>query len=265
MARNDSLTHITDTATLNPDSLHQDSLLRADSVKIVTDTVITYVPKGYKGINHPSVPASEDWVFGVLMALFMILVLSLARSTAWLSESITNFFHVKERSSIFSKTTLNNSGSRFLLHVFSVGVLSLYAYYYLFDAADGYHFKTYLIYLAITSAFFIFKYLLSRILGYVFLDNLSLKLALESYSNVIFYLSISLYPTLLLQIYGFEWINPYTLTIALILCLIACILIIIKLFQIFFRKFVASFYILLYLCTLEILPLILLYEAFVSI
>jgi hypothetical protein len=260
MPYSDTTYQATDTATLSTDSLSADSLI--DSTRVVLDTVITYIPKGYKGIAHPSRPASEDWVFGTLLGLFLLLILALSRSSAWLYESVVNFFQVKERSSIFSNISVDNSRSRMLLFIFSFGVFGLYAYYYIFSSKDNFHFEVYLLYAGVVAVFFILKYLISQILGYVFFDALSLKFARESYSNIVFYLGISLFPLLFFQIYGPEWLNSYALTTALILCLIACILIIIKLFQIFFKKSVAFFYIMLYLCTLEILPLILLFEAF---
>lgn len=257
----DTIHSVADTTGLLSDSLKSDTIVAAKP-RFVLDTTYTYIPKGYVGVNHPSSPSSESWVFGLFMLLFFILILAASRSTAWLSESVKNFFQVKERSSIFSKTTLNNSQSKTFFHIFSYNIFSLFVYYAMYNPNDGFQAKTYLFYLLAILLFILFKYVTGQIVGYVFLDQAALKLIKDSYSNVIIYLGIVLSPILLLQIYAPNWMKIYTLTGAFIVCIIVYILIIIKLFQIFFKKFVASFYILLYLCTLEILPLIALLEVF---
>jgi hypothetical protein len=116
--------------------------------------------------------------------------------------------------------------------------------------------------LILTGLFFGIKSVLFNVIGYVFLTPSSQKLARESYSNIVSVLGVSLFPFLILQIYIPSYLYNAIEIISLIICMAACILVIIKLFQIFFHKIVASFYILLYLCTLEILPSIILYRVY---
>ena len=262
MPQADSLRLTTDTATILSDSIQKsDSLAAIDSTALV-DSLKIHIIRGFEGIPHPSLPSSESWVFGTFLILFVILLISAMRGSDWITESIRTFFQVKERSSIFSKTTMNNFQSRLLLTIFSTGIFSLYAYYLYFDPKSGFHISTYMSFCLATSAFLLFKLLFFQLIGYVFLDNTLLKLARESYFNVMYYLGIVLFPLLIFQIYFPTNLNHSTGIASLIICTIAAILVIIKLFQIFFRKIVASFYILLYLCTLEILPLIILFWAF---
>jgi len=140
--------------------------------------------------------------------------------------------------------------------------LSLYMYLIIFTADNSFSLKEYGYFLVVTGLFFGIKSLLIDLIGFVFLPHSTLKIAKESYYNIVSILGIILFPLLILQIY-----IPYNLyripeISSLIIGIAACIAVIIKLFQIFFHKTVASFYILLYLCTLEILPLFFLYRVY---
>jgi hypothetical protein len=132
----------------------------------------------------------------------------------------------------------------------------------IFNPESHFQLKTYGYFLIITSIFLGIKSMLIDVIGFVFLSPSNKKMAKESYFNIISILGVSLFPLLILQIYipsGYYYITEI---ISLGMCVGACILVIIKLFQIFFHKIVASFYIMLYLCTLEILPLIILYRVY---
>ncbi|MGB4414898.1 MAG: DUF4271 domain-containing protein [Paludibacter sp.] len=258
----DTIRLTSDSAMTISDSLQiTDSLTVVDSTSLI-DTLKAQVFTGFAGIPHPSLPCSENWVFGVILVLFLILVVSLIQNLAWIRESIRTFFQVKERSSFFSKNTVISFRTKFLLVIFSSGVFSLYAYYWLYNPENGFHLSIFLWFYLITISFLIVKFILSQLIGYVFLDSISIRLAKESYFNVLTYMGITLFPALILQIYFPSYLNSSVAIFSLALCVLAAILIIIKLFQIFFKKSIASFYILLYLCTLEILPIIILLKVF---
>lgn len=223
---------------------------------------IVHVPHGFLGIPLPSLPQTENWVFSILIFLFFIFVFSISRSSGLILETVKTFFQLKERSSIFSKTTFNDFRFKFFLILFSIGVLSLYAYLIIHGSTSEFSIKEYGYFLVVTSLFFGIKSLLLDLLGYVFLDPKSLKMAKTSYFNILSFLGIVLFPFLILHIYMPGSLSYLIEIISLIICLIAFILIIIKLFQIFLHKTLASFYILLYLCTLEFLPLIALYRVY---
>lgn len=250
LARVDSLTRV-------------DSLATVDSLRVV-DSIRTVIrlTRGFIGTSHPSFAQTENWVFIVLLALFFLLVFSISRSGSLISETFKNFFQVKERSSIFSRATVNDFQIRLFIIIFSIGVFSLYSYYLLQSAGTDFSFLKFSFVLVATFTFFGLKSLLFDLLGYVFLDSGSLKMAKEGYFNILSLLGIVLFPLLVIQIYIPYNLHNSTEIISLSMCILAYILVVFKLFQIFFHKIVASFYILLYLCTLEFLPLIALYQVY---
>ena len=248
-----------------------DSLAKIDSIRvhdsILADSIksIVAIPRGYLGKAIPSHPQTEQWVFGTLIILFILLVLSSTRSTALFTDTIKTFFQVKDRSSIFSKTTISDFRYRFFTILFSIGVISLYSYLLLYNPNTDFTLTKYSYFIGVTSAYFIIKLLLINLVGYVFTDSRNLKLVKESYFDVILLMGIALFPLMVIYIYSDATLNNSTQLISLIICVLSFLLIIAKLFQIFLHKVVATFYIMLYLCTLEILPLIALYWAYTVI
>jgi len=271
MIQPDTIQALNDSVHALPDSLVKldslariDSLARMDSIHAVADSLkaLALIPKGFLGTPHPSLPQTEGWVFGILLLLFFLLIYSISRSTGLIAETVKSFLEVKERSSIFSKATVNDFRLRFLLTMFSIGVFSLFAYLLMFHSDTTFSIKTYGFVLVSTSVFVGLKSLLFDLMGYVFLSPSTSKMGKEGYFNILSLLGVSLFPFLILRIYVPTHLYDITEIISLVLCVGAAILVIIKLFQIYFHKIVASFYILLYLCTLEILPLIVLYRVY---
>jgi hypothetical protein len=264
MIQPDTINSISKSANILPDSLAKlDSIATADSLHLADSLkAIIQIPRGFIGIPHPSIPQTENWVFVVLMLLFFLLIYSVSQSSGYISDTIKTFFQVKERSSIFSKATVNDSRFRFLFILFAIIVLSLYVYFFLHKIDRPFTMHEFWLILVVTSLYLILKLFLFNIIGYVFLNQNNLKVAKESYFNILSFLGITLYPLLFVQIYLLESLIGITKVMSLIACIIAAILVIIKLFQIFFQKLLASFYILLYLCTLEILPLIILFKVY---
>ena len=265
MSLPDSIQILTDSSKiLTTDSIARlDSVTNADSIRLVDSlSHVAKVVRGFSGIPHPSLPQTESWVFITLSVLFFIFVFSISRSSALFSDTIKSFFQVKERSSIFSKATVNDFRFRLFIIIFSIGVISLFSYLLLHKTYTPYSFKDFSLFLAVTLTFFGIKSVVFDIMGYVFLDPITLKIGKESYFNIISFWGIILFPLMVIEIYlPFDMLNIITVTFV-ILCIIAYIIVTIKLFQIFFHKIVASFYIMLYLCTLEFLPLIALYKVY---
>jgi hypothetical protein len=265
MIQPDSIKVMNDSISdLSADSLSKlDSLTKVDSLHVADSIKLALLkPTGFIGIPHPSLPQNESWVFIALFFLFAFLVFSVTRSSGLITDSIKTFFQVKERSSIFSKASVTDSRFRVFLIVFAVFVISLFAYLNFFQIKSSFSVIKYLEFVLVTSGFIGFKILSFELMDYVFLDNKSARLAKESYFNVLSFLGMLLFPILVSQIYVSVGFVKISNDFGLFAIILAYTLIIIKLFQIFFHKIVAFFYILLYLCTLEILPFFILYRAY---
>jgi hypothetical protein len=261
----DSIKTLTDSSAIQSAGViqHADSLAKLDSLHVLDSLrAIVPIPRGFLGIPHPSIPQTESWVFIFLLVLFGLLMFSLLRSSGLLIDSAKNFFQIKERSSIFSQSSVTDFRYRLYQIFFSAAVLSFYAYSIQYDNSTPFSIVKYLFFLLVTLLFLGLKALSFELIGYVFLNPKTLKTAKDSYFNVIILLGILMFPILVFQIYSPSKLTEYVVVFSLIVSVGAYLLIIVKLFQIFFHKIVVLFYILLYLCTLEFLPFYALYRAY---
>lgn len=232
-----------------------DSLARIDSVRMCDSVKLAaHRNSGFPGLPHPLTIHNETWVVVALLLLFILIVVAVSRSGSLIPETIRNFFQVKERSSIFSKATVNDAQINFLIRTFAIGVVSLYSFSLLHGDASSFTLLKFLYASSATYLFFWIKNLLFDLMGYVFLDLASTKIAKESYFNVLSLIGVCLFPILLIETYAPIEVDYYLDIVALIICVIGYLLVVFRLFQIFLHKILASFYILLYLCTLEFLP-----------
>jgi len=249
--------------------IENDSIAPIDSLTQNNDSVPSFVQiiaERFDGILPPSLPHTENWVFGTLLALFFLLVICIRLYPSFIYEDIRSIFRVKERSSIFSNPEASDLRLRFLYLFFSYCVISLYVYFVLFQPDSGdFSFGCYPLFLGATIGFFLVKYLFVRLLNYVFFDTNKGKIAIESYNNILILFGILLFPLLILNIYSPPLVAQIAQIASLVLCLAAAVLAVFKLFQIFYSKLFDFFYILLYLCTLEILPILVLFQVYRAI
>ena len=237
--------------------MQPDTIQQIDTVAHISQQV------RYVGEAIPLPVQTEMWVFICLGMLLLLLVVAVLFSSSSLGRMIKALFEITDRNSIFNDTTINNSPARFLLNLFFIAVFSLFSFLYLHPETESFLLIGYLRFLGVTALFFVAKLLLFNMLGFVFLNPSVLKTARETYFNIFSLLGIILYPLLVIRIYATSFFDhkilDYTVLFSLLL---ASLFIVYKLIQIFFGKLVDLFYILLYLCTLEILPFIALFRIY---
>ena len=211
----------------------------------------------------PSSPQNESWVFATLLGLFALMVLALRAYPTLIAEDLPAIFRTKERSSLFSNPEGNDSRLRVLYLLFACCAIGLYAYVALFPAGvEVFGFIPYLRFLAVTAGFLLLKGLLIRLLCYTFFDGRTRQLCLKSYYDIVVLLGLVLFPLLAIRLYAAPSIAHVAQIAGIVACCAAASLVILKLFQIFYSKLLDFFYILLYLCTLEILPFAALLQAY---
>ncbi len=219
--------------------------------------------EGWEGIQLPSLPQTENWIFAVLLGLFVLLVIAVRLYPSFIKEDIRSIFHTKERSSIFSNPEGSDSRLRVLYIIFAFCTISLYAYVGKFETQNGnFSIHNFLHFLIATTSFFLIKSVFIRLLNYVFFDKKTMKICIKNYYNLIVFLGLALFPLLILTIYSPGIISQIAQKAGIIICIVTAVVLILRLFQIFFSKLLDSFYILLYLCTLEILPVLALFQVY---
>lgn len=240
-----------------------DSIILATTDSVITpDSLNTMSIQQFQGLGLPIHAAGQDWIFAALLLLLLFLVLAVNRSHSWMIDALKNITKIRGTGNIFVKKSIHEYQSRWLLILFSSGVVALF-YFMNSVSSEGHQLSLFLIGLALIISWIIIKGVIIRIIGFVFMTTESLKIAKDNYYNVYSLLGLILFPLLFINIYvEQDWLQLVSLNTAIILSFIALIFITIKVFQIFYIKILDFFYIMLYLCTLEILPLIGIKELF---
>lgn len=104
--------------------------------------------------------------------------------------------------------------------------------------------------------FFLFQLVAYRVVGYVFTDHVGAVQWVKGYDASQAFLGITLLVPALVTLFYPMWLTPM-LWVALGLYILARILFIIKGFRIFYENIGSLFYFILYLCALEITPVVL--------
>lgn len=254
----DSVNHTRVDSAFLSDSIHRaDSLSLIDSVKMDAP-----VFSGFEGILHPSSPSSESWVFIILVLLFLLLVIGIIRSAGEFFQNIKIFSQKKEPVNIIQTETVNFAQFQIIITIFTISVFTLTVYEVFFISSSGFHLKTFGLLSGITAGYYLLKRILINMIGYTFFKKKITNIYNKMYFNLMNVLAVVLFPVLVLFTYQpGSWHQPLLISMAG-LTGIFYIFLIVKLFQVFYSRILDLFYIFLYLCTLEIIPLLLLFWAY---
>jgi hypothetical protein len=241
--------------SLTADSIIADTLVK--DTALITKPTVEFA--GFEGIPFAKTIASEPIVPILLLSLFLLTVYTFIKGQKIIKETINDFFYLRLRSSIFIESL---SGQTFLQNNFGllfIGSAGLFLHIIFFDKTDliG-NFENRMLYLALfvglALAFIVVKVLVFRFLGYVFFDKSITSAFTRGYFTALFSLGVILFLIDTALIYApSSFYYPLMFT-GLIAITITLILIFYKTSQIFLTGIDSFFYIILYLCTLEILP-----------
>ncbi len=203
-------------------------------------------------LSRYSTSYSEPWVAWTMLLLLVLLLFTNYLQKGLVIGGFRSITATKERESIFSDVTKNTAGE-ICLFIYEVAIVGLTVYTLLFNGGD-FSFVSFLTATAVICVLTAVKYLLVRLTCYVFLGKNAWSAMSLQYSNLYIMVSTLLYPILLLTLFAPFMTNTATLILLSIIALSALTIWFIKAFRLFFTNILASVYIFLYLCTLEIIP-----------
>lgn len=217
--------------------------------------------------SYPSIegkPYAEDitaegWFTPLLVALFALYSAAMSANKKSLINEIKYIFKPNMLSSSYENDSDNGIQNYVLLFSLSMISFALFAFF----AVQGLHGRIYanhlqslLTFLAILGAFTLIKFVILRLVCYVFYDfktqNKVTRLFMLQYSL----LGLGLAPSLLMLAYSPSWIQPFAIILGLIVYISLTLAYLQKLISFFFDGILSIFYLILYLCTVEILPLV---------
>ena len=222
----------------------------------------------HDGTAHPFTLYSQSWLTLLLLFQFFVYTYVFIRYRKFWTENIKGLFQIKERISFFADSSLKDSNQTMYLSAFTFINLSVFLYLFI---AKYYHCSptnatTILLFFIIISIFFILKYVITKFVGYVFFAwQNELELYKNSLFTIVSLLGILLYINNLFLLYSSFDNLIFFFILGIILLLAFIFLKSFLLLKYFYTRYYSFFYFILYLCTLEILPIAVLYQLLVEI
>ncbi len=259
---------------LESDSLSVPDSILGDSSLILADTLfqttVKHEPKiGGDAIDRiQNISFGNDWI--VLVILFALFLLASVKFMfgKYLSKVTESIFSFHTANSHFLEKNINMIKGSAMVNIFFVVNISLFIVSILIFKSipfvQEHGFKTFILVLIAVSLLYLGKAFVVRFLGYVFDKNNESR---EYVFTILLYnknLSLFLFPIVLalpfVQFYAVKWL----MYIGVVIALVFFVLRIVRGMQILLRKHVSIFYMILYLCALEIVPLLMLYKLFIK-
>ena len=232
----------------------QDSIISLVDSIVINQTELIKPDIRFEGELLQLLPHQNNWISIVILTLFIIFIISFVRSHNWIIDFAKNFLRFKAQKSTLIKKTIEAQQSQLLMIVFATCSLSLFVYLLLYEDS-GLNLSTYLILISANFVFLFVKFLVSKLVAFTFVSKDEFNITFDQYLNIIFIFSLIIYPIIILKSYFQVWNNPIPLDIfAFVSIILVLLFITIHFFQFFFDKILDFFHIMLYLCTLEILP-----------
>lgn len=247
----------------------RDTLTMTESMapSAASERAVTYIGKvpytdGIVPVPRRELPGYNSGVMTLLIGVFLFITLNLRHYSTFLKTFTQNLFSVRKRANVFDeRSTMSETRvlvSLILLTCICEGIL-------LFDMAT----KTGIVadnFAAIASmsglalAYYILQYAAYRAVGYIFTTPMRAEMWIKGFSASQSLLGLTMCIPAVLSLFV-----PSASSAILIICaalyVIARIIFISKGFRIFYHNSFSLVYFILYLCSLEIIPLILIYKA----
>jgi len=206
----------------------------------------------------PNTLNNGNWI-GIALIFFVFL---LTRSKQMIRDSVSALFALKERKNLFASSTGYNIQNWLSVFLVAIVGFSLFVYDQAFNSLSEKIFISNFLLTALgVTVFFLFKYLSFAFFGNIFFDKATLRNWLKSYSTLFCVCGIVLILISALLLCNVNISAEILYIIGFIGIGITLILMLYKLIQIFFYKGYSIFYLLLYLCALEIMPVLVLVKA----
>lgn len=210
---------------------------------------------------------STDWMLGVI--LFSLFVITLVKYfyKKFLSQILHSNYNYQISNRLFNERNIPVQRIYFILNIIFIINLGLFIYqaldYYSISIFDIYGFYLFLIYCGIIILIYSLKYIVYKISGIVFLAEEQFS---EYLHNIFIYnktVGIILFPVII----GIPFIPDNFSSIlvngGIVIICIFYIFSLIRQIKISIKINFAMFYIILYFCTIEVLPIFLFYKLFI--
>ena len=210
-----------------------------------------------EGVERVDTFRQQMWFTPLMVVLSFTVGMLLTRRFKLYIQAIKTFFFMTNSSSNFSNTRMGLFQFQFLTFSVSEISVTLFCSFILEDMLNFVPQSFLLSFVKLLCAVLLYvmvKLILNRIVCYVFFNRTLLDNINKQYLTLITMFGFSLFFVDILVAYGPAIMVQGVLWIGILICCLAVILYLYKIFEFFFTGVTSLFYLILYLCTLEILP-----------
>lgn len=215
--------------------------------------------EGLHAEKRATTPADNPWVISILILAFAFFAISYRRGAKYLHSVFLSLFTINNRGNLFDETTINENQLKLSLLTLTFITEGIYLYYGVIDKAltDTQHvLPMMMICVTISFIYYILQKGIYHLLGNIFSDRQQTESFLDCYTSVNLFIGLFFTPFILLMLFTPD-INNISAIACLILYILSRLIIIYKGIRFFLPHIYNSLYIILYLCALEIIPLLL--------
>ncbi|MEG2514743.1 MAG: DUF4271 domain-containing protein [Bacteroidaceae bacterium] len=224
---------------------------------------------GFEGDSLSYRLRADDGVTTVVFLCFFFTAYVLAHGKKFLVQEVKDFNRTKGRNSIFDTSTASDFRYGLVLLTQTCILMGICCFDYfhtklpqLFDVV---HPNLVLgIYVFCFILFYLLKWMVYHFLGWVFFDKSRTNMWLESYSTIICFFGISLFPVVLMMIY-FDLSLSVLISMELLLLLLTKMLMFYKYLKLFSSNLYGFLCLIVYFCALELIPCFILFQGIVQI
>jgi hypothetical protein len=213
-------------------------------------------------------PFADSGITLCVLLAFFVLAYVLTNGKRYLAQQIKNLFYMRERASLFAVETGADVRYRTLLVFLTNLLLGIFFFDFTYDRMpELFQERPPLlllgVYVGAVLLFFLVRLLLYQGINLIFFEKSKRHQWVDSYLLIYSLLGILLFPLMLLVVF-FDLANPTSYILFIILAAFGEIMLIYKCFNIFFSKRHGTLHLILYLCTLEMVPCYLLWQALIT-
>ena len=225
-------------------------------------STVTSLPEGRKGEPLNNTPLNDAGCMALVMLVFFFLAISFRNGSKYVSDIAHHMFSVRKRQNAFESHTMSETQVMITLLANTSLMIGL-----LFYIGIGYFFPSHHLsehvftsvgaLTLLSGAFTVLQLGLYHVLGYVFAhDSIDTKLWIDGFKSSQSLLGLILFPIVFI-ILLYPATTQTLLYCSIFLYFCSRLVFISKGFRIFFNNFSSCVYFILYLCTVEIVPVFL--------
>lgn len=259
-----------DTITIRPcitrhdiDSLcHEEDAPTSHKELQLCSTIKAAYTEGITGDNRINRPSDNSGILTILIVSFLLVAFNFKHCKRLFKSFTQDLWSLRSRENAFDDHTANETNTLLVL-IFQMCVYQGVLLFAKFNSSTTIPsdkiFLTFIALIGLTSAFYLLQLLAYIIIGHVFSDKTGATQWIKGFNASQLLLGFAIMIPALVSIFYPETVSTMFF-IAVIFYFIARVIFICKGFRIFYHNFYSLLYFILYLCTLEIIPVILVYS-----